>query len=129
MEPITFAPGQVWRYRARPQEVGATLTVLRVDEDPELGTIVHVRLDNLRLRNPHEPDGYSHHVAHLPFGCDALARSVTDSLGTCAELPNFDEAYAIWRRAYDAGEGAVFRQPVAEVLATIETTLHSGALG
>jgi hypothetical protein len=37
-----FKPGDVWQYATREGEEQSTLTVLKVDNSPELGVIVHI---------------------------------------------------------------------------------------
>jgi len=115
-----FRPGQEWAYRTRPGEESSTLTVLRVERAPKLGVVVHVSVDGIRLGDPARPP---RHIGHLPMSEDALRRSVTRKLRDDAPLPGFEDGYAIWREAYDGGEGGAFSIPVAEVVATIAATV------
>ena len=69
-----FAPGQVWAYKTRQNEESSTLTILKVEALPKLGTIIHMRVDKIRLRNctgGPEPDKFE----HMPFARDAIERS------------------------------------------------------
>ena len=42
-----FRVGDVWEYNTRPGEEGSRLTVVKIDNSPELGIIVHVAVDRL----------------------------------------------------------------------------------
>src|ERR1044071_9508120 len=104
-----FRPGQEWAYRSRPGEESSTLTVLRVERAPELGVVVHVSVDGVRIGDPARPP---RHLGHLPMSEDAVRRSVTRKLRDDAPLPGFEDGYAIWREAYDQSEGGAFSIPV-----------------
>lgn len=122
----TFQPGQVWRYRARPGEEGSTLTVLRVETHPKLGTIVHVAVSGVRVRNPLAPDGYAGEIRHMPFAEEAVLRSVTDRVRDGAPTDAGEEGYRQWRRAFAAGKGGVFTTSVAEAVGFIEQAISQG---
>src|ERR1700730_2019737 len=46
-----FVPGQVWKYKNRSHEDASTLTILKVESLPTTGTIVHIRIDKVRIDN------------------------------------------------------------------------------
>ena len=48
-----FRVGDVWEYQTRRGEERSRITILRIDESPELGTIVHIGLDNVHFANCH----------------------------------------------------------------------------
>jgi hypothetical protein len=48
-----FRVGDVWEYHTRKGEKHSRITILKVDESPELGTIVHTGVDKVRLSNCH----------------------------------------------------------------------------
>lgn len=118
-----YRVGQVWRFTARPGEEGATLTVVKVESTPKVGLIVHVSLAGLLVKSPRTPGGFNHTLPHAPFTEVAIARSVTTLVGEAAALPPFEQGYAVWRRAWDAGKGGVFTITVAEAVAGIEKGL------
>lgn len=115
-----YSPGQVWAYRTRPGEERSTLTVLRVEPAKRFGTIVHVAVDGLAIRNPNAPGGVIERAAHLPFAKEALDRSVVRPLRESGPLPEYEEGYQQWRRAFDAGEGGIFTITVREAVALFE---------
>lgn len=116
-----FRPGQVWQYKTRPHEEKSALTVLKIESVPKLGTIVHVRVDGVRMRNctgGPEPDKFE----HMPFTRDAIERSVTKLSTQKTEIPSFEDGYAEWRRAC----GGVYSITVAEAIAVGEASFRKG---
>ena len=126
---LKYKPGQAWRYRARPGEEQSKLTVLRVEVHPTLGTIVHVRLDGLRIRNPKAPGGYTDTATHLPFSEKALDDSVLAVSALAGPVPEYQEGYNLWRKSFDAGKGGVFTISVSEAVDGMEKGLATGAAG
>jgi hypothetical protein len=122
----TYRVGQVWSYRTRPQEPESTLTVVKVESHPKLGTIVHISLQGLRMKSPRAPDGYAETISHLPMSAEALDKSVVKLLRENAPLPEFQEGYKEWRRGFDAGKAGFFTIPVAEAVGIAETSLNGG---
>lgn len=47
-----YPVGQVWIYRVRPGEEGSTLQINKIEEDPKLGQIFHIRIFGVHLSNP-----------------------------------------------------------------------------
>jgi hypothetical protein len=92
-----FLPGQVWQYKTRPDEESSTVTILKVESVPKLGTILHVRVENIRLKNcagGTEPEKFE----HMPFAREAIERSVT-KLVKEGDDPDFQSGYDEWRKA------------------------------
>jgi hypothetical protein len=114
-----LAPGQEWRYRTRPHETASTLVVARIDDDPELGRVVHVSLRGLRLRHPRLPGGMAGEVAHLAFTEAALQGSLLALVGHGLPVPGFDRDYEQWRRH----RGGAHRVPVRDALDRLEGAL------
>ena len=119
-EPVRFSAGQRWAYQTRPQDEGSTLIVLRVDDAGDSGRIVHVALGGLSVKNPFSPDGRSTTVRHMPFEEAALRRSVTKLLADGVEVPPYEDGYAMWREAFDAGRAGYYTITVAEAVQVIE---------
>lgn len=115
-----FQPGQVWQYKTRSGEEKSFLTILRVESLP-VGTIIHIRVDKVRLRNctgGPEPDKFE----HMPFAVDAMRRSITKLLKKNSEVPDFRDGYDEWRRSC----GGVYTITVAEAIEVAEATFSSG---
>ena len=124
-EPGPVAPplevGQVWRYRTRSGEEDSRARILVLEQDPELGEIVHVRIEGVALPNPVLPANPNTVLGHVPIDSAAFRRSVTDLVGHDTGEPDL-EGYREWR---DAG-GGVYALPLAETVAAVEATLTGG---
>lgn len=107
--------GQVWAYETRPGESDSVLTILRIEKYPDLGTVVHVRVDGIHMVNPLK-GGAITSIPHLPFKELAVQRSVTHLLRTAASVPDFREGYVTWKAAYQAGQAGAFEVPVRDAL-------------
>jgi hypothetical protein len=118
-----FAAGQVWSYHTRPGEEDSRLTVVKVEPNERLGTLVHVRLDGVAQKNPHAPDGVSRVVHHMPFAEAAIERSVVELLDSGPTPTSWEEGYRLWREAFDKGKAGVFTITVAESVSFCEEAL------
>jgi hypothetical protein len=114
-----YRPGQVWHFKTRPGEENSVLTILKIESAPKIGTILHVRVDGVRLRNctgGPEPDNFE----HMPFTRDAIERSVTKLAAEKKDIPPFEDGYDEWRKAC----GGVYTITVAEAIAAGEVTFR-----
>lgn len=110
-----FRPGQVWQYKTRSHEENSTLTVLKIESLPKMGTIIHIRVEQIRLRNctgGPEPDKFE----HMPFARESIERSVTKLVKETA-VPVFESGYDQWRKAC----GGVYTVTVAEAVNVAES--------
>lgn len=113
-----FRPGQVWQYKTRSHEQNSTLTILKIESLPKLGTIIHIRVEKIRLRNctgGPEPDKFE----HMPFARDAIERSVTKLLKE-SSVPDFHDGYDQWR----SDCGGAYTITVAEAITVGEETFR-----
>jgi len=120
-----FRVGDVWEYQTRKGEKHSRITILRLDESPELGTIVHIGVDKVRLSNCHggpEPDA----VPHMPFARNALKGSVIKKVATDQPLPDYEEGYREWRAAYEQKHAGIYVVSVAEAVSVAEKTFQRG---
>jgi hypothetical protein len=111
-----YKPGQVWHYRARAGEEQSTLTILKVESHPKLGTIVHVGLAGLRIKNAKAPAGVTDTATHLPFSEKSINDSVTTLANPSGPVPDYRDGYNTWRESFDAGKAGVFTITVAEAV-------------
>jgi hypothetical protein len=120
-----FTVGDVWEYQTRRGEKHSRITILRIDESPELGTIVHVGVDNVRLANCHRgPDPDS--VPHMPFARKALEGSVAKKVASDQPLPDYEEGYREWREAYEQKHAGIYVVSVADAVSVAEKTFQKG---
>ena len=117
----SFEPGQVWRYATRTGEEQSRVWILSVETHPRTGEpIVHIAISDVRLRAAGELTT----IGHIPISREALEASGVMLEATGAALPDFEEGYRMWRKAFDAGEAGVFSIPVAEVVGALAQTVE-----
>lgn len=116
-----YQVGQVWNYHARSGEAGSRLYIVRIEPHGKVGMIHHIHVDGLDIRNPLSPSGNQDCLPHAPVSARTLDESVTTmAIGHAWDMPDISEGYAVWREAFDQGEGGVFTIPVAEIIQHIE---------
>jgi hypothetical protein len=110
-----FAPGQRWSYKTRPEDGGSTLTIMEIDQVPELGVVIWVSVDHFYI--PAFPMGPSERFASGGFTVtrEALEASVIQLIDQprLTFLPN----YGYWIRDCVA---LTYRTPIADMLNTHE---------
>jgi len=116
-----FVPGEVWQYKTRAGEEASTLTILRVENAPKLGTIVHVRVDGVHFSNCRGGPSPSV-LQHLPFSRAALEASVTAKVGSAKNVPDYAAGYQDWLTHC----GGVYTLTVDRVVAADDATFSSG---
>jgi hypothetical protein len=118
-----FKVGQIWKYDNRPLEGGSTLTILKIEKFSKGDTIVHIRVDGIRMANSRAPGGYSTYLEHLPYSIKALSKEVRSVVGHTDHLPDFEEGYQQWRSAWDNGKAGYFTVSVKELISGTEKTM------
>jgi hypothetical protein len=124
VDDVTYKPGQVWSYKTRPGEEKSTLSILRAEAGPEDRRIVHIRVDNIRLKNctgGNEPNA----IEHMPFAREALDESVVKNIRS-GPVPDFKNGYSEWRKAWDAGKAGVYTITVAQAVEGDQKTFDHG---
>ena len=119
-----FKVGQAWRYQTRVGEEESFFTIVKVEAHPVIGNIIHISVQEVNVQNPDAPNSI-HGISHLPLSEDAVVRSVTKLIGILETLPDFEDGYAQWRQAFDAGEAGIWSAPVAECVDAIEHAINS----
>jgi hypothetical protein len=121
--PSRFGAGQRWKYQTRAGEEASTLLIVKVDVHAKLGNIVHVIVDGLRMRNPGALSGISERFSHLPFSEDAIARSVTDLVGTEDVGADWQEGYSAWQDGFRNGKAGIFSISVSDAVSVLGDAL------
>jgi hypothetical protein len=119
-----FAVGQVWEYKAREGEADSRLVIGRIETLGEAGRVVHIKLINLRVKNPKAPGGFSSLAGHVPMSEEALKESVTRLTEEQADLEGFEEGYEMWLGSYREGGGGVFSIQVKDVVDCMEQAIN-----
>ena len=121
---MKYAAGQRWNYRTREQDVGSKVTILRVETLPELGEVVFISVDGLRVVDEGAPGGIRSEIGFTYLLASALDESVTSRDGDVT-VPEHQELYEGWRRAVERAGAEVFREPVARIVERLQAMLHS----
>jgi len=105
-----YQAGDVWEYETRRGEESSHFVVVKLENSPNLGMIVHVGVADLILKNC-QGNALDQHVPHLPFARRALDASAIRRVGRNRQLPDYEEGYEIWRQAFleDHAGGIQFR--------------------
>jgi hypothetical protein len=119
-----FKEGQVWSYRTRPNEQSSTLLINKVESDAKLGSIFHISVSGVKVKNRRAPGGVTQELPHFPVSKKTLEDSVLKLVGTAAPNPGYREGYATWKQAFDAGNAGIFTISVAEIVGFIEKTVN-----
>ncbi|HEX8143891.1 MAG TPA: hypothetical protein VF553_14930 [Pyrinomonadaceae bacterium] len=117
-----YKVGQIWSYKTRPNEKKSSFIVLKVENHPKLGNIVHIALRDLKLKKPN--GDFIETAGHLPFAEEAINKSAVKLLKEKADLPDYEEGYGMWREAFDAGKAGIYTITIAEAVDVMETTLN-----
>jgi hypothetical protein len=119
-----YKVGQVWSYKTRPDESKSTFIVVKVDTHPKYGNIVHIAVLDLKMKNPRSADGVSDKITHMPFSEDAIAESAVKMLKESADLPDFEEGYNLWRKAFDRQSAGFYTITIAQAVKIAEEGLN-----
>ena len=113
--PDRYWAGDVWEYKARPQDKGSLILIHSIEKDPKGAPIYHLGMVGLRFEGMEGPQP----VGHLPVSRATLDASVTRR---SAEKPFFmdvEAGIAQWREA----KGGVFTISLAEIADVIEKSI------
>jgi hypothetical protein len=105
----TYAEGQVWEYKTRPQDAGSLLKIQRVTELNNQ-QVYHLSLIGVNFRTP----GILGVLPHMPVSTATLDASVTKRSSSTAAFPTtaVDDDIEEWQRA----RGGVFTIPLSEIV-------------
>ncbi|ASE62756.1 hypothetical protein [Chryseobacterium indologenes] len=120
--------GQQWNYKTRPTEKSSTLTILKIEEYPETGKVIHISVSGLKMKNPASPTGYAEKLSHLPLSEEALNKSITTLKSeTGKKLDSLElDGYSYWKKEFDKGNAGIFTIPVSEIVSTMEKSIVAG---
>lgn len=123
-----FAPAQVWTYTTRAHETASRLVVLRVDNYPKVGRIVHVAILGVLFRRVPGGAAEPGQIDQVRFSEAALRKSVgkLDPATKAPAIPGFEEGYAKWKKLADEGNVQHWILPVRDVVSKIEEWARQG---
>jgi hypothetical protein len=121
-----YSVGQEWNYKT-PTEKSSTLTILKIEEYPETGKVIHISISGLKVKDISSTTGfadkctYSHIRRGIRQKChqsEKRNRKKPDSL----EL----DGYSYWKKEFDKGDAGIFTIPVSEIVETMEKSILAG---
>ncbi|WP_312286341.1 hypothetical protein [Chryseobacterium gleum] len=125
---IKYSVGQEWKYKTRSTEKGSTLKILKIEEYPNTGKVIHISVSGLKIKSPESPDGFAHQLSHIPISEEALNKSVTKLQNETRKMPDSLEldGYSYWKKEFDKGNAGIFTIPVSEIVSTMEKSIVAG---
>jgi hypothetical protein len=117
--------GDLWEYETRRREEHSRFVVVRVENSPKIGTIVHIGVDNLIWKTC-QGDAFSQHVPHMPFARQAIDESAIRRVASNSQRPDYKEGHEEWRQAFLEGHAGVYSIPVKYAVAVAEETWRTG---
>jgi hypothetical protein len=120
--------GQEWNYKTRPGEEKSTLKILKIEEYPQTGKVIHISVSKLRMKSPKSPEGFANELSHIPISEGALNKSVTKIQSENGKIPDSTEmdGYSFWKKEFDKGEAGIFKIPVSKIVELMEDQIVSG---
>lgn len=110
---VEYKSGQVWK-----TDLGATVTILTVEDVRKVGKIVHVRIDNV----PVQSCGGSHlttTIEHMALSEKMMRKSAIDLVKNNIALPDsYFDAYREWEKKKNH---KVINVPMQEAILSVET--------
>lgn len=123
-----YRTGQEWNYKTRPTEKSSILKILKIEEYPETGKVIHISISGLKIKNPASPTGFAEYFSHIPISEEALDKSVTTLKSETGKKPDSLEmdGYSYWKREFDKGDAGIFTIPVSEIISSMEKSIVAG---
>lgn len=123
-----YSVGQEWNYKTRPTEKSSTLTILKIEEYPETGKVIHISISGLKIKDTTSTTGFADKFTHIPISEKALTNSVTTLKKETYKKPDSLEmnGYSYWKKEFDNGNAGIFTIPVSEIVSTMEKSIVAG---
>ncbi|MBD8083915.1 hypothetical protein [Chryseobacterium caseinilyticum] len=125
-ETTKYTVGQEWNYKTRKGEEKSTLKILKIEEYPKYGKVIHISIGNLKVGKPDAGNGFANDLSHIPISEEALDKSVTVLKNSKVKLPNKIDGYDYWKKEFDQGVAGVFSITVAEIVDSMEEAIITG---
>lgn len=125
-ETMKYKVGQEWNYKARTGEEKSTLKILKIEEYPTHGKVIHISIGGLKVGDPDVEKGFANEFTHIPITEEALDKSVTELKNEKVKLPNKIDGYDYWKKEFDQGIAGVFSISVSEIVDLMEESIITG---
>mgnify|MGYP000067746975 FL=1 len=121
---VEYKVGQTWSYETRPNEKESTLIIVKIDNTPKYGKIIHIAVRDVKIRNRRSLDGFFMNVNHMPFAEKSIRKSVVKLLKKTEKLPDFKEGSNIWKTGFDEARAGFYTITVAEAIQAMEEIVN-----
>lgn len=121
-----YQVGQEWNYKTRNGEENSTLKILKIEEFPTMGKVIHISIGQLKMQNPNSKEGFVETLSHIPISKEALDKSITVLKNEKTSIPDYEDGYNYWKNEFDKGQAGVFSISVSEIISGMEKNLISG---
>ncbi|CAD7809670.1 hypothetical protein CHRY9390_02048 [Chryseobacterium aquaeductus] len=125
-ETTKYVIGQEWNYKTRKSEENSTLKILKIEEYPTHGKVIHISIGGLKVGNPNVEKGFAKEFTHIPITEEALNKSVTELKNGKIKLPDYIDGYNYWKKEFDQGIAGVFSISVSEIVDLMEESIITG---
>lgn len=119
-----YKVGQMWSYKTRQKETGSYFIVLKVENHPQMGNIIHIFVGGLKMKCRQSPECLIDKAGHLPFSESAVDGSAVKLLKEKVALPDYKEGYNLWREAFDAERAGVYTVTIDKAVEIMEATIN-----
>lgn len=120
---MKYKVGQEWNYKTRKGEESSTLKILKIEEYPKHGKVIHISIGGLKVENRDIEKGYANEFTHIPISEKALNESVTKLKNEKVKLPSKIDGYDYWKEEFDQGIAGVFSISVSEIVDLMEESI------
>ncbi|MDQ0592784.1 hypothetical protein QFZ37_001153 [Chryseobacterium ginsenosidimutans] len=123
---MKYKVGQEWNYKTRKGEENSTLKILKIEEYPKIGKVIHISIGGLKVINPDSKEGIAEEFSHIPITEKALDESVTELKNEKIKVPKNIEGYSYWKKEFDQKQAGVFSISVSEIVNSMEEEIITG---
>jgi len=97
-----FTPGQRWTYRNRPADQGSTLIITKIDDVPEIGVVIQIKVEKVDLgddRAVTSPRGHitAGYAVDIAIRRDSLDASALEPIGI-TQIAGNPSNYSAWKK-------------------------------
>lgn len=121
-----YEVGQVWTFDSRPADHGATMTIVKIESQENIGNIIHIYVKGAGIRPSKDAEPKNQDITHMPFSEAAIDSSAIKLIGKVDKLPDFKEGYDEWREGFTTGDAGVFSVTVGKAVEYTEKTMLEG---
>lgn len=123
---MKYKVGQEWNYKTRKGEENSTLKILKIEEYPKHGKVIHISIGGLKVGNPNVEKGFANEFTHIPISEIALDKSVAKLKNEKVKLPDSIDGYSYWKKEFDQGIAGIFSISVYEIVDLMEESIITG---